>query len=136
MKKIKIYINCSILLFSITIAAQNGLGRNNSSNNEFQNEKSKEDFEKEKGKLIEKSIAKLKTDLQLDELQTIAIKQIVLEGIRQEGIILKKEENEDEKVKALQALSETTDTKIMALLNKVQKEKYIELKETKKKKKK
>ena len=134
MKKINLILGCIILFFSITSNAQSSFGRNNETNNEFQKEKRQEEIEKEKVKYIDKTISKLKTDIQLDALQEIAIRQIIVENSRIEGIILKKEESEQDKTKALTALYETTDTKITALLNPNQKLKYIELKENLKKK--
>ncbi|MES2747035.1 MAG: hypothetical protein V4648_01575 [Bacteroidota bacterium] len=99
----------------------------NDSETEAEKQKRKEYIEKEKAKNIEQTMTKLKNDLQLDELQFIAIKQIIIESIRTEGIILKKEESNDDKMKAIGALSETTDAKIKALLNKTQLEKFIQL---------
>lgn len=140
MKKLNLIINCAILFFSITVTAQldrrNDIRSNSMNTPEADNEKRQEVFEKEKAKYIEKTVAKLKTDLDLDALQEIAIKQIITESGRIEGIILKKEEGDEAKMKAIQSLSETTDTKVTALLNPVQKEKFIILKENLKKKKK
>ena len=140
MKKMYLIVNCLILFFSITATAQFNNGRNdtrnNGTNSELENERRKEDYEKEKMKNIEKSIEKLKNDLQLDELQAIAVKKIILGSIKHEGVIIKKEENDEDKMKSLQSLSETTDTKIISFLNPAQKIKFIELKENLKKKKK
>ena len=139
MKKLNLILYCLILFFSITITAQVDRSmdnRNSSIETESQKESRQEAFEKEKGKYIEKTITKLKTDLQLDALQEIAVKQIIIESARIEGIIIKKEDSDEAKIKAITALSETTDTKITALLNPVQKEKFIELKANLKKKKK
>ena len=142
MKNLKLILSCFLLISTSVITAQN-YGRNNTrntttppQNTEFENERRKEDFEKEKVKSIEKSIEKLKIDLQLDELQAIAVKQIITQSIKNEGIILKKEESDEDKMKAITALSETTDTKIRALLNKSQNEKFTDLKNNVKKKKK
>lgn len=136
MKKINLFLTCVFLLLSISNFAQNGMNRTNESMEETNRKNQKEEFEKTKNQNIDKTVAGLKKDLQLDALQEIAIKQLLNENIAAQGVIVKKEENQEEKIKALKSLSETTDTKIMALLNKVQKEKYTELKETKKKKKK
>ena len=116
---------------------QNDYGRHNErASNNYSNEKNKEDFEKEKEKNIEKAVFNLKNALQLDELQAIAVKQIITESIRSESIILKKEEKVEDKMKAIQSLSETTDAKIVAMLSNSQKEKFKDLKENLKKKKK
>ena len=122
---------------SITIYAQNDYGRHNErTSNKYNNEKSKEDLAKEKEKNIEKTVSNLKNALQLDELQVIAVQQIITESLRNESIILKKEENEEDKMKAIKYLSETTDSKIVSLLSSSQKEKFNDLKENLKKKKK
>lgn len=138
MRNTKQLFTISLLLFSLVMTAQNyGLNnRNNNTPSELETERYKEDFEKQKAKNIEKSLEKLKNDLQLDALQEVAIKQVILESIKKEGIIIKKEEDEEAKMKALQALAESTDSKITAFLNAEQKVKFIELKDNLKKKKK
>ncbi|TDE30308.1 MULTISPECIES: hypothetical protein [Flavobacterium] len=77
------------------------------------------------GKIMER----LKPELILDELQVIAISNIFNESIRTQGMLIKAEVSQDEKIKNIQALSESTDRKVMELLNKDQKEKYIVLNE-------
>lgn len=123
-----------ILFFSLTIYSQNQNRRQNDRNTNNK-EISKEDREKIKEKSIENSITKLKIDLDLDELQAIAVKQIITESIRTENIIMKKEENEEDKMKSLQILTENTDSKINSILDKNQKEKFIVIKENLKKRK-
>jgi dynactin complex subunit len=73
------------------------------------------------GKIIER----LKTAVNLDELQVIAISNILTESIRSQGIIIKQENSQADKIKDMKALSEITDSKVMVLLNKDQKEKYL-----------
>ncbi len=77
------------------------------------------------GKIIEC----IKPELTLDELQVIAISNILTESIKTQGMLIKAEVSQDDKIKNIKALSETTDRKIMELLNKDQKEKYIALNE-------
>ncbi len=137
MKNITTIVKLVFLFCSISISAQNDYGRHNErTSNKYSNEKNKEDLAKEKEKNIEKTVTNLKTALVLDELQTIAIRQIIAESLRSESIILKKEEEEEDKMKAIKSLSETTDTKIAALLSTSQKEKFKDLKENINKKKK
>ena len=113
MKNITTLVTIIILFYSITISAQNQYGRQNERNsNSTNSERSKEDLEKLKVKNIENSISKLKIDLELNELQAIAIKQIINESIINENIIMKKEYNEEDKMKSIQVLTENTDTKI------------------------
>ncbi len=136
MKNITTLVTIIILFYSITISAQNQYGRQNERNsNSTNSERSKEDLEKLKVKNIENSISKLKIDLELNELQAIAIKQIINESIRNENIIMKKEDNEEDKMKSIQVLTENTDSKINSILNKTQKEKFVIIKENIKKKK-
>lgn len=77
------------------------------------------------GKIIER----IKPELILDELQVIAISNILAESIKTQGMLIKAEVSQDDKIKNIKALSETTDRKIMELLNKDQKEKYIAMNE-------
>jgi len=134
MKIITKIITLMIIFFSLTIYSQNQNRRQNDRNTNNK-EISKEDLEKIKEKSIENSITKLKIDLDLDELQAIAVKQIITESIRTENIIMKKEENEEDKMKSLQILTENTDSKINSILDKNQKEKFIVIKENLKKRK-
>ena len=87
---------------------------------------------------VSKIMENIKPALILDELQVIAISNIVTETIRTQGMLMKAEVSQVDKVKNIQALSETTDRRITELLNKDQKEKYIiyneELKNPKKSK--
>ncbi|WP_310382029.1 hypothetical protein [Flavobacterium sp.] len=139
MKKINLFFTVSLLLFQVVVSAQNnGMRGNNQFDTEptINEERQKEDIEKMNKETVEKSVAVLKTDLKLDALQEIAIKQIVTETFKTRGIIMKKEENQEKKLSALQALSETTKTKILALLNNDQKTKFLEKKDDAKKKKK
>ena len=72
------------------------------------------------GKIMEQ----LKTELQLDALQEIAIANILTASIKSQGAIIKQEISQDDKVKEIQTLSELTDSKIKQLLTQSQKEKY------------
>ncbi len=107
------------LLFSLTIMAQVDRRNDIRSKTEMEGEEKsrQKEYEKERGKSIENSINSLKEELSLDELQFVAIRQIILESARTEGIIMKKEDSDENKMKALTALSDTTDAKVRALLN-------------------
>lgn len=142
MKNVKLILSCLVLLTALSVSAQN-YGRNSninrniaSENSKLENDRYKEEYEKEKQKNVQKSIEKLKTDLQLDELQTIAVKQIITESIKTEGIILKKEGTDEDKMNAIKGLSETTDIKVKAILNKEQITKFNEIRENANKKRK
>ncbi|NRT16507.1 hypothetical protein HNP99_002874 [Flavobacterium sp. 28A] len=106
-----------------------GSGRNGGMNQMSQNrepEKPKEiPIEVTVGKIMEK----IKPALDLDALQEIAIANVLTESIRSQGILLKDESNQEQKIKEFEALSETTDRKIKEFLNEDQKEKYKALNE-------
>jgi hypothetical protein len=141
MKPIQKLLVIVFLLLSIgTISAQynngyggngyggNGYGRMSQMNSGMGQEASKPKeipVEVTVGKIMEK----LKTEINLDELQVIAISNILTESIRSQGIIIKQESSQADKIKDIKALSEITDSKVMVLLNKDQKEKYIALTE-------
>jgi hypothetical protein len=82
---------------------------------------------------VKKVVDRLKTQLTLDELQVIAISNIITENIKKQNTVLKKEDNNEEKVSELKAISEKTDLDILILLNKDQKTKYKLLAEDAKK---
>lgn len=128
MKNIKIMIAVTCL-FSLNLFAQNVYNRNNTMANPNQNqsqnfEPSKEEIEKNREESMNKLMNKLTSDLALDELQVIAIRQIYNENIKKQGIILKKEESNESKSEALKSLAESTEARVIALLNPQQKEKY------------
>ncbi|MDG2433263.1 hypothetical protein [Flavobacterium sp.] len=107
----------------------NGYGRGNSMNQMSQNrepEKPKEiPVEVTVGKIMER----MKASLELDALQEIAIANVITESLRSQGILMKDESNQEQKVKEYEALSETTDRKIKEFLNADQIEKFKALKE-------
>jgi hypothetical protein len=78
---------------------------------------------------VGKIMKRIQPELILDELQVIAISNILTESIKTQGMLIKAEVSQDEKIKNITVLSETTDRKIMELLNKDQKEKYIAMNE-------
>ena len=73
---------------------------------------------------MDKIIAKLKTELTLDELQVIAIRNEITSNSKNIDIVIKKETSEEEKGKEVKALMEKTEVVINSYLNKDQKEKY------------
>lgn len=82
---------------------------------------------------VEETAAKLVEDmrpaLNLDELQVIAITNVLKVSLREQGVLLKQEYNQEDQIKNFKALAETTDQKINQFLSKEQKEKYIVYKE-------
>lgn len=78
---------------------------------------------------VGKIMDNLKTRIDLDELQVIAISNILTESIRSQGIVMKQETSQEAKINDIKALSEITDSKVMVLLNSDQKEKYLLMKD-------
>ncbi len=87
------------------------------------------DTEKVKAEQVNKIIAYLKTELTLDELQAIAIKNEIASSIKNIDIVLKKESSDEEKSKEIKALTDRTEVVINSYLNATQKEKYKALTE-------
>ncbi len=89
-------------------------------------------------------VEQMKPQVNLDELQAIAISNVLADSIREQGILLKNESSsQDQKIEQIKALRESTDKKITSFLNPDQVEKYKtfmdtlkEVKKTKSKKKK
>ena len=144
MKTTTLYIASFILLISInSVAAQygnngyggyggNGYGRNNGMNQMGgMNQRSEPEKPKEipNEEIVAKYMEEMKPALSLDELQTIAISNVLLESVNAQGRILKLNLSQDEQMKEFQLLSENTDKKINNYLNKDQKDKYIAFKE-------
>lgn len=86
--------------------------------------KTPEELEKERNESIDRIVAKLKVDLNLDALQEIAIKNEMTANFKRIDAVLKSEISEEEKATEIQAIAEKTDLNITSFLNKDQKEKY------------
>jgi dsDNA-binding SOS-regulon protein len=91
-----------------------------------------------------KIVEQMKPEVNLDELQVIAITNVLADSMREQGVLLKNESSsQDQKIEQINALREVTTKKITAFLNPEQVEKYTvfmanfkEIKKTKSKKKK
>lgn len=70
----------------------------------------------------------MKPALNLDELQVIAVSNVLTESIKTQGVLIKQEYNQEDQMKNFQALAESTDRKINQFLNPEQKEKYLAFK--------
>ncbi len=81
---------------------------------------------------VAKVMEEMKPAVELDELQVIAISNVLIESLNTQGRILKQDSTQDEQMKEFQALSENTDRQIINFLNKDQKEKYLAFKEDRK----
>ena len=123
-----------IFLVSINfVSAQYGnpYGRNNGMNQLGAMNRSEPEKPKEIPiqKIASDYMKLLKPALELDELQTIAITNLLIENFSTQGRIKKLELSQEELMKEYQLLAENTDKKINDFLNKDQKEKYIKFKE-------
>lgn len=147
MKTIQSVLVMTFLLLTVnTISAQfgnggfgnnNGFGNGNGGNRRMNGGMDQNRTpEKPKEIPVEVSVAKimetLTPELNLDALQIIAMSNIFIESIKTQGMLIKAETSQAEKMKNIEALSEVTDRKLMALLNDDQKEKFTILKKEKK----
>jgi hypothetical protein len=149
MKSIK-FISSLILLFSMqAIVAQygqgyggygqggygqGGMGGGMGGNPNMQNQQRTQPKEPAIEETVKKVLDRLNTQLKFDELQVIAVSNIITDCIKKQNAILKKEDGDkDEKTNELKAISEKMDLDIMILLNKDQKAKYKLLSEDAKK---
>ncbi|MGL2966357.1 hypothetical protein [Flavobacterium sp. XGLA_31] len=89
---------------------------------------SPEKIEKEKNEQIDKAMARLKEDLNLDDLQFIAIKNEIMSSYKSLDILMKSEIPDEDKTKQYKAIQEKAEKNIMSYLNAAQKEKYQQLK--------
>ncbi|MCR4032301.1 MULTISPECIES: hypothetical protein [Flavobacterium] len=72
-----------------------------------------------------KIVEQMRPDVKLDDLQAIAITNVLADSLREQGILLKNESsNQEQKIEQIKALRESTDKKIAAFLNPDQVEKY------------
>lgn len=145
MKVTHLFLVFSFILLSITSASAqygngygNGYGANGYSSNgrnsqmgSLINQQSQPEKPKEVPVEVTatKMAGEMKEALNLDELQTVAITNVLKESLRERGILLKQEYSQEEQIKNFNALVETTDQKINQYLSKEQKEKYIVYKE-------
>lgn len=135
------------MIFSIsTISAQygnngygnsgyggNGYGRNGGMSQMNQGSQPEKPKEIPAEETVSKLMIKMKPALNLDDLQEIAISNVLIESIRSQGILLKQVTNQEDQIKEFQALSEITDRKVKDFLNPDQIEKYLVFKEDLKK---
>ena len=76
-------------------------------------------------KRVNAIVDKMKIDLTLDELQVFAVKKYITDNQNAtDKVILKEGATDDEKIESINQINNTSDFNIIAILNKVQKEKY------------
>lgn len=144
MKIIRIFFVLTVtLLCSTAVSAQygnNGYGNNGyggggygSNNGRMSQMNQAHEPEKPKEIPVEvtvgKIMEKLKVELVLDQLQEIAIANVLTESLRSQGILLKAETGQEQKIEEFKALSEVTNRKVNEFLNADQKLKYKDLNE-------
>lgn len=88
---------------------------------------SKESKDKLREETIAKTVEKLKTRLNLDELQVIVITNTLIDSQKKQVAIAAKEDSEENKALEQQATLDATDRQIMSFLTKDQKEKFTAL---------
>lgn len=90
-------------------------------------ERSADEIEEERIKTVDKSVAKLKSDLKLDELQLIIVRKEMDASSKKINAIFKKELSNDDKNSEIKAITETMERNILNFLNDEQKKKFKEL---------
>lgn len=106
----------------------NGYGRSNQMN-QVPNEPEKPK-EVPVDEIVEKMMVSMKTAVNLDALQVIAISNVMKESMRQQGVLLKQITNQEDLQSNYKILVENTDRKVNEFLNPDQKEKYLAFKMT------
>lgn len=82
--------------------------------------------------IVAKYMEDMKPAVGLDELQTIAITNVLIESVNAQGRISKLNLPQEDLINEYKALTENTDRKVNNFLNKDQKEKYLTFKEERK----
>jgi hypothetical protein len=133
-----------LLLSSLTVNAQygnngnSGMRRNNGMPNTqpAQKEPTQAEIEKNRTAQIDSYMSVLKTDLTLDELQYIAIKNEMTATSKRMDIVVKSAYSDEEKAAEIKSIQENMEKTILSYLNTSQKEKFALLKSQKPDKKK
>jgi hypothetical protein len=144
MKTLQNFLASLIVLFSITnTTAQFGNGYNSGRGNGMNqmgdmNQRSEPEKPKEipAEEIVAKYMKEMKPAIELDELQTVAITNVLIETVKYQGRISKLNLPQDNQIKEYNLLTENTDKKINDFLNKIQKNKYLTFKEDMKNQKK
>ncbi len=83
-----------------------------------------DEIEKNRTEKIESYMSHLKTDLSLDELQYIAIRNEITASSKKMDIVVKSEFSDEEKTNEIKSIQEKLEKTILSFLNTTQKEKY------------
>lgn len=111
----------------------NGMNQMGAMNQRSEPEKPKETPPEE---IVANYMEEMKPALSLDELQSLAISNVLIESVKTQGRISKLNLSQEDQMAEYKLLAESTDKKINNFLNKDQKEKYLTFKEDMKKPKK
>ncbi len=141
MKRFQVLI--FLLALSATATAQYGNYNQNSVRNnsmvpahqETPKEPTAAEIEKDRTTKVEKYMSTLKADLNLDELQFIAIKNELIASSKRMDIVLKSEYSDEEKGNEIRSAQEKLEKTILSYLDASQKDKYQLLKVQKSNKK-
>ncbi len=151
MKTTKTFLAIIFMILSITtISAQygnngyggNGYGGNGYGNRGGMSQMGSQNSQPEKPKeipaevIVAKYMEEMKPALGLDELQTIAISNVLVESVNAQGRINKLNLPQEDLINEYKLLTESTDRKVNNFLNKDQKDKYLAFKDEKKQPKK
>lgn len=101
-----------------------GVDRDIAGNNSKPKKLTAEEIDQIRNENVDKYMSKLKVELNLDELQIIAIKNEILSNTKNVDIIIKKDGTQEDKNNEVKALFDKTQVTINSYLNKEQKEKY------------
>lgn len=85
---------------------------------------SKSEHDKLREATLMRTVEKLKTLLNLDDLQVVVITNILSDGQKKQAVVRQKDLSEDTKAAEQLAVINSTDRQIMEYLNKDQKEKF------------
>ena len=138
-----------MILSITTISAQygnNGYGGNGYGGNGYgnrggmggmsQNSQPEKPKEIPAEEIVAKYMEEMKPAVGLDELQTIAISNVLVESVNAQGRINKLNLPQEDLINEYKLLTESTDRKVNNFLNKDQKDKYLAFKDEKKQPKK
>jgi hypothetical protein len=87
------------------------------------------EIEKIRNERVDKIMTRLQSELTLDELQFIAIKNDITSSTKNIEIVMKSENSDEDKSNEMKAIQEKTEKSILSYLNASQKEKYQKMKE-------
>ncbi|WP_162127410.1 hypothetical protein [Flavobacterium phycosphaerae] len=87
------------------------------------------EIEKARNERVDKIMTRLQSELILDELQFIAIKNDITSSTKSIDIVMKSENSDEDKNKEIKAIQDKTEKSILSYLNPSQKEKYQKMKE-------